>query len=145
VVIQQAKLEWNGKLVPRQATDTAVIHHAAVSQCSIEDIHRWHTIDRKWCGAGYHFLVRKDGAIWLGRPLDVAGAHVAGHNSHTIGVCCEGDFSRERMGLAQLRALIDLLDLLRQLYPGIKVVGHNQLNATECPGKLFPLRFEGVA
>ncbi len=144
MIIQHAKLEWNGKLVPRKATDMAVIHHAAASACSIEDIHRWH-LGNKWCGVGYHFLVRKDASVWQGRPLDVAGAHVGANNSHTIGICCEGDFSKERMGLAQLRALLDLLDLLRQLYPGIKVVGHNQLNATECPGKLFPLRFEGVA
>ncbi len=142
--IRQAKLEWRGQLAPRKATDAVVVHHAAASKCSIEDIHRWH-LDRQWAGCGYHFVVRKDGSVWLGRPFDAAGAHVSGHNSHTIGICCEGNFSEEKMGLAQLRALLELLGLLRQLYPGIRVVGHNNLNATECPGKLFPLRFEGVA
>lgn len=32
-------------------------------------------------GIGYHFLVRKDGSVYRGRPEDMVGAH-AGNNNY---------------------------------------------------------------
>jgi N-acetyl-anhydromuramyl-L-alanine amidase AmpD len=39
---------------------------------------------------GYHFFIRKDGTVHTGRHLDEIGAHVAGKNSRSVGICYEG-------------------------------------------------------
>lgn len=46
----------------RKTTNRIILHHAEALRCSAEDIHRWH-LANGWSGAGYHFLVRKDGSI----------------------------------------------------------------------------------
>ena len=57
--IKETNLKFKGMEV-RLKTVRAILHHASAKTCSAEDIHRWH-LDRGWSGAGYHFLVRKDG------------------------------------------------------------------------------------
>ncbi|EKC77056.1 protein containing N-acetylmuramoyl-L-alanine amidase, family 2 domain protein, partial [human gut metagenome] len=47
--------------------------------------YRWH-LANGWAGAGYHFLVRKDGTIYRLRPEDKVGAHAYGSNYNSIGV-----------------------------------------------------------
>lgn len=42
---------------------------------------------------GYHFFIRKNGTVHIGRSLDVSGAHVAGFNQRSIGICYEGGLS----------------------------------------------------
>ena len=44
----------------RKSTNRIIVHHSACSNCTPEQIHQWH-LARGWAGAGYHFLVRKDG------------------------------------------------------------------------------------
>lgn len=64
-------------------------------------------------GIGYHFLVRKDGTIYQGRPEDTIGAHAKGANHDSIGICAEGDFMKEEMNPLQLNALIDLVSYIK--------------------------------
>ena len=69
----------------RVKTTLLVLHHAAATTCTVEDIHRWH-IDNGWSGIGYHFFVRKDGTVYEGRPIDKVGAHAYNYNSISIGI-----------------------------------------------------------
>ncbi|OZA06758.1 MAG: hypothetical protein B7X95_01395 [Methylophilaceae bacterium 17-44-8] len=39
---------------------------------------------------GYHVVIERDGNIVYGRHLEEQGAHVAGHNAKTLGVCLIG-------------------------------------------------------
>jgi N-acetylmuramoyl-L-alanine amidase len=39
---------------------------------------------------GYHRFISRDGTVYIGRDFDVMGAHVAGHNARSIGICYEG-------------------------------------------------------
>ena len=48
------------------------------------DIDRWHRA-KGWDGIGYHYVVRLDGTIETGRPLERPGAHCAGYNQSSIG------------------------------------------------------------
>ena len=66
-----------------------------------------------WSGIGYHFLVRKDGTIYQGRPEDTIGAHAKGANHDSIGIDAEGDFMKEEMNPLQLNALIDLVSYIK--------------------------------
>ena len=47
-------------------------------------------MERGWRDIGYHFVIRRDGTIESGRPLERTGAHVKGHNKDSIGICMEG-------------------------------------------------------
>jgi N-acetylmuramoyl-L-alanine amidase len=61
---------------------------------SAADIKRWHTDPKPkgngWRDIGYSHVIRIDGTIELGRPVEQVGAHVAGHNSDSIGICLVG-------------------------------------------------------
>ena len=58
-----------------------VIHHTGQADidASAEQIHEWHQ-NQGWSGIGYHFVVRKDGAVERGRPIWAVGAHAQGDN-----------------------------------------------------------------
>ena len=93
VNIVETDLEFNNDLTQRTTTDMVVIHHTGEADidASAEQINEWHK-KNGWAGIGYHFVIRKDGTIERGRPVDTIGAHAYGENSHTIGVHLSGDF-----------------------------------------------------
>lgn len=130
-------------LSKRKSTEKIVLHHAAATSCSVDDIHRWH-LNNGWAGIGYHFLVRKDGSVHEGRPIETVGAHTGDENYNSIGICFEGNFETETMPTAQKKAGAELVTYVKGLYPTIKTVGkHKDYNATACPGKNFP--FDEIA
>ena len=43
---------------------------------------------------GYHRFISRDGTIHVGRDFGTIGAHVAGHNSRSIGICYEGGLDK---------------------------------------------------
>ena len=140
--INEVSYKWNGSLAKRTTTDMIVLHHADAKSCTAPQIHHWH-LQRGWSGIGYHFLVRKDGQIYRGRPEGVVGAHAANYNSKSIGVCFEGDFTTQTMPKAQLEAGKELVAYLKDKYKITNVKGHRDLMATSCPGKNFP--FDEIA
>lgn len=121
----------------RTKTERIILHHADAKECSAEDIHRWH-LANGWSGAGYHFLVRKDGSIYRLRPEDKVGAHAYGSNYNSIGICFEGNYMEEEMSDVQKQAGKELVAYLKKKY-NIKVVqAHRDVCATSCPGDRFP-------
>lgn len=57
-----------------------------------EEIRSWH-LERGWSDIGYHFVVRRNGVVEAGRPVDKMGAHVAGHNKGSLGICWVGRYA----------------------------------------------------
>lgn len=126
-----------------------VIHHTATDQGSVESIHESH-LDRKWLGIGYHFVIgngngMEDGAIestfrWREQ---IQGAHAGNreYNELGIGVCLIGNFQETSPTPAQLASVKRLVRVLKGEYAidSDHVIGHKEVKATECPGKLFPL------
>lgn len=121
----------------RSRTNRIILHHAAAKSCTAEQIHQWH-LNNGWSGAGYHFLVRKDGNIYRLRPENKVGAHASGSNSDSLGVCFEGDFMRETMGETQRKAGAELVSYLKAKYGLSKVQKHKDVCSTDCPGVNFP-------
>lgn len=115
-----------------------ILHHAAATRCSIEDIHQWH-LNNGRSGCGYHYFIRKDGRIYVGRNEKALGAHCINYNAISLGVCLEGDFGKEKVGEVQYRALVKLSRYLFNKYGINKIHGHGELNTTSCPGGNFPL------
>lgn len=101
-------------------------------------VNRWHVERGFKNGFGYHGLFMPDGTFYAGRPFDMVGAHVYGHNIGTLGflliesseITHVGDFSdwfteRQRVALRSKLAHI----------PGLKrVSGHSDYAARLCPG-----------
>ena len=126
----------------RSSTQRIILHHAAAKKCSAEDIHRWH-LNNGWSGAGYHFLVRKDGTIYRLRPEDKVGAHAYGANYDSLGICFEGDYKEEIMQEEEIKAGRELVNFLKNKYGINTVQVHKNVNATNCPGDNFP--FDQIA
>jgi N-acetyl-anhydromuramyl-L-alanine amidase AmpD len=104
------------------------------------DIDRWHR-ERGWLGCGYHFVIKRDGTVEDGRPLEKTGAHVRGMNSKSKGICLVGGMNRAKSGAEvnytdeQMEALRKLIDDLRdEHFPDAKVAGHVDFdNHKTCP------------
>ena len=126
----------------RKLTERIILHHADAKSCSAEDIHRWH-LSNGWSGAGYHFLVRKDGTIYRLRPEEKVGAHAYGSNYNSIGICFEGNFMEEDMPEVQKQAGKELVAYLKNKYKISTVQKHKDVCATSCPGDKFP--FDEIA
>ena len=132
--------KFNGQLRQRQRTDAIIIHHSAGHDASATEIHNWH-IQKGWAGIGYHFVIRKNGDIETGRPIDTIGAHAgAKNNSHSLGICLSGNFMNNYPTTHQIDALRGLYGLLKGIYGDhIKVLLHRQVSNTLCPGFKFDL------
>lgn len=121
----------------RNKPEMIVLHHAAATKCSVEDIHKWH-LNKGWAGIGYHYYVRKDGSIYRGRPENAIGAHCPGVNAKSIGICAEGNFEADTMPEAQKQAIIELCRNIISRYNIKDIKGHREIKATACPGKNYP-------
>ena len=135
--IIETNLKFTNSMTNRSTTKRIILHHAEASKCTAEDIHRWH-LNNGWAGAGYHFLVRKDGSIYRLRPENKVGAHAQGANSDSIGICFEGSYMTETMPQAQINAGKELVAYLKKKYNISKVQAHRDVCSTSCPGPNFP-------
>lgn len=119
-----------------------VVHCSATPEgrdVSAADIAGWHKA-KGWETIGYHFVVRLDGSVEKGRPVEKAGAHVAGHNANTIGICLIGGTDKAgkpkaTFTAAQLQSLRALLLTLREDFPSADIKGHRDFPkvAKACP------------
>jgi hypothetical protein len=138
--IKKVNLSFRGRLTPinKKRITKLVQHHMAHPSWNITDVHNYHKNGNGWAGIGYNWWIDFDGNIYEGRGWHV-GAHCKGHNSTTLGVGYQGDFSKQKMTDAQLKAGKELNEwLLSELgLPKSAIVGHNDLVATTCPGKNF--------
>lgn len=122
----------------RKTTDGIVVHCSATKpsqDIGVKDISQWHRA-KGWIGCGYHFVIRRDGTIEEGRPVNAVGAHVEGHNSTTIGICLAGgvreswqkgmpgDGAEDNFTPSQKAALAKLIHQLRATYTNTTVKGH---------------------
>lgn len=115
----------------RRRIDAIVVHCTATKpgqDLTVEDVRRMHK-EKGWSDIGYHYLIRLDGRIEKGRDVDIIGAHVSGHNAHTIGVCYVGGLDAngkpyDTRTENQKASLLSLLMMLRKTYPKAVIKGH---------------------
>ena len=131
----------------RYPVHEAVLHCAAIKTGQFAHmrpfqvfatINRWH-LERFSFGFGYHGLFMPDGEFFAGRPYEMIGAHVIGHNRGTLGFL-----------LIESREVTDISDnpldwfkpfqldcvgiALRKIDGLQKVSGHNDYAPKLCPG-----------
>ena len=95
--------------------DKIIIHCSATPKhkdFSAETIRDWHVKGNGWDDIGYHYVVRLDGSLEYGRPVQVPGAHCKGENKSSI---------------------VDLLKVLKKFHPEAKIYGHRDFSTKACP------------
>lgn len=127
-----------------------VVHTVGVKgDTSAAAIRRFHMAPKPagngWRDIGYHYVIRKNGLVELGRPLDKPGAHLEGAND-TWGVCISGDGDSEPWTAAQWASFVRLAVSIcaAQGWGADRVIGHREgpakfgAKATpkRCPGRL---------
>lgn len=119
-----------------------IVVHCAATRPGMDigraEIDVWHR-ERGFDGIGYHYVIRRGGEVEDGRPLSVAGAHVAGHNARTVGICLVGGIDdagepENNFTGEQFFALRELLAELVEVLPGeVWIKGHRDFAAKACP------------
>ncbi|MDM8006400.1 MAG: peptidoglycan recognition family protein [Phycisphaerae bacterium] len=136
-----------------------VIHHSATPYGSMREIDRAHR-NNGWDSCGYHFVIGNGSRTPAGfiEPTprwrrQIEGAHTrlspkmarqsgvqpTYYNEHGIGVVLVGNFDEVRPSAAQMAAAAELTKFLMKLcrIPEDRVIGHRDVDATDCPGRLF--------
>lgn len=121
-----------------------IVHCSATpgkSDVGVKEIRSWH-LDRGFADIGYHYVIRRDGTVESGRPIERVGAHCKGHNAHSIGICLVGGVEEAGGNLipvanfteSQWAALETLVLHLLEDYPTITSIhGHNEFSNKDCP------------
>lgn len=133
--IIQSNIHFNGNKKGGNNPKEIIVHHSEHSTANVYDIDRWHK-DKGWCGIGYHYFIDKQGNIYTGRPEDWTGAHCIDHNTKSIGICLQGRLQTEKVTDPQYKALLWLIQDIKNRRGNMPVYGHKELNSTDCPGNL---------
>jgi len=93
-----------------------------------------------YLSGGYHFVIRRNGKVEPCRYRDDVGAHARGYNERSVGICLIGGVTEKDVNKAednftpeQWAALAPLVKDLLKIYPGCKVIGHNEVAKKACP------------
>lgn len=128
------KAEANEENLIRKVTYLVV--HCSATRCnqsySVEQLRADH-LARGFKEIGYHFFISRNGTLHHPRPIAEQGAHAYGFNKISIGICYEGGLDEygnpaDTRTWQQKEALLDVLGMLKILYPQARILGHCQLS-----------------
>ena len=150
------ELEAEFRSATRDITEV-VVHwtgHFINQDIGAEEIHSQHKIDG-FDGIGYHYIIRKDGTIERGRPINKEGAHAKanGHNTYSIGIAFVGGytvnsnyaspsppFGVESFNDEQKKALKMFFNAFYKVWPGGQAWGHRDTDPNKSdPGFSVPI------
>ena len=120
-----------------------VLHHSASPDGTIrkdfENIKNYH-LAKGWRDIGYHWVIEKVGGkltVIPGRPEAEPGAHCVPRNKDGIGVCCVGDYDKEKPDEELYQVVARLCREIMGRHSIKEIGGHNQYAQTICPGRYF--------
>lgn len=144
----------------KRRIDYIVVHCTASREGQAQTVDQIRAEHKKqgWSDIGYHYVVTLDGVVHVGRDVDIAGSHVAGHNANSIGVVYVGGLennpkktysqlkAKDTRTDAQKASLLSLLMDLRRLYPYAKIQGHRDFSGVkkDCPSFDAKLAYRNV-
>ena len=143
-MIDSSLINYIKKYSNSRVMNTIVIHCSATKEnkdYSSVDIKKWH-LQRGFNDIGYHFIIKLDGTIEIGRSLDKVGAHVAGNNTGSIGICYIGGLdskgkSKDTRTDEQKESLLNLINLLKKNINIKEIKGHRDFSKDlNCDGKI---------
>ena len=124
----------------KRSINMIIVHCTATiegKEYSVAEVRKWH-LKRGFSDIGYHYLVGLNGRVHEGRNVNISGAHTAGYNAHSIGVCYVGGLDKDGKAKdtrtpAQKAALKRLLTDLKKMYPHASIHGHREFANKACP------------
>lgn len=128
------------------------VHQLVVHQ-SVGTVRTYHKLAKiyggnGWSDIGYHRYIEQSGVIRMGRADATVGAHAAGFNAYSLGICCSGHGDFAPFEPAQMTALVAQCIAWCRLYhiPPDHVVGHRETSQhggprvdKTCPGNLVDM------
>jgi len=120
-------------MTKRSETNRIIWHRSDSGDVSVDEIRRWH-IERGFSDVGYHFVIRFDGTIELGRDIGLIGAHSIGQNNNSIGVCLLGKFTENPITEFQLKSAAALYYEQCKKYGNLKNEFHEKTFPEKCLG-----------
>lgn len=143
-----------GKMRKLKGVKDIVVHHSKSMGGSKSFLKYIHVEENNWSDIGYHFVLPnglpmrdkygritweagKDGTVKIGRLTKWQGAHVKGHNRHSLSICLMGDFSKTHPTEKQISSLVSLLTALCLMYrlTPDHIWGHCDKGNSTCPGE----------
>lgn len=110
----------------------SIIIHCSATKCGADygaaDIARWHK-QRGFQDIGYHYVIRLDGSLEEGRPVEQVGAHCKGWNAASIGICYIGGLDlngkpADTRTFKQKETMKRLIRELQRKYDIRRIMGH---------------------
>ena len=141
------ELQAEFKNVNREVTEIVVHWTETPTNKNIgsEEINKIH-LESGLNGIGYHYVIRRDGSLQRGRPINIQGEHVTvnKHNERSIGIVFVGGINVPS-GTPNLENFISVQSLTRSQFntfdhlcraffarfPGGQAVGHNDIDPIE--------------
>jgi len=121
---------------PNRAVHSVFLHCSASDlpeHDSVDVIEDWHK-QRGWDGIGYHYFIKKDGTIQVGRDLEKIPIAQSGHNTGSIAICLHG-LKKEKFTNDQYNSVVSVCSAIRGQYmpQKIKFRGHCEVSSKTCP------------
>lgn len=110
-----------------------------------EEINNYH-LAGNLKGIGYHYVIRRDGSLQRGRPINIEGEHspLNNHNERSIGVVFVGGInvpsgtpnpenfvSVQSLTRSQFNTFDHLCRVFYSTYAGGQIIGHNDIDPSE--------------
>jgi hypothetical protein len=110
-----------------------------------EEINKYH-ISAGLDGIGYHYVIRRDGSLQRGRPLNIEGQHspINGHDKRSIGIVFVGGInvpsetpnsenflSAQSLTRSQVNTFDHFCRATYNILPGAQIVGHSNIDEDE--------------
>lgn len=120
---------------PARSITRIFIHCSANDSPKNDDVSvmdRWHKA-RGWSGVGYHFYIKKDGEVQIGRDIEKSPAAQKGNNTGTIAICL-GGLKLDLFTDAQFSSLKSMCHSMNGAFNGkVTFHGHNEVSSKSCP------------
>lgn len=117
------------------------VHCTATAQTAkIEAIQNYWREHLGWTMPGYHFIIKKDGALVNLLPIEKVSNGVKGFNSETINICYIGGIDKKGVPkdtrtIEQKATLLATLKVLKKKFPTAIIQGHRDFPKVKkaCP------------
>ena len=141
-----AELQAEVKIIENsRSIDSIIVHWTEThtnKNVGSEEINQWH-LAAKLEGIGYHYVCRRDGSLQRGRPVSLDGQHTPSFDKGTIGFVFVGGInaptgtpneenflSSQSLTRSQINTFDHFCRTFYNVYPGIKILGHNEVDET---------------
>ena len=128
----------------RKETKYIVVHSSNTNpkqNLDVKDLDKQHRKEGLFSCA-FHKIIKRDGSIQNGRDIMIAGAHIETDvnlsNKNSIGICQIGGQNVDgqpdcNFTFKQYQSLVKLVDVLKDSYGQVEIVGHRDVTSSSCP------------